>query len=808
MLRGGVGLSLGLATVRERWTAFAGSFAALFLGAILVSATSTALLSAGPRLPDRLAGAQVLVTVPAVERPEGNFSPDRPWSPEQVVALQDRLAAIPGVERAVPDRSLYAQPVVDGVPVEDHRGHAWSSAALAPYRLVSGTEPRQAGQVALDRSLGRKPGTRVTVLTARGPAEYTVSGTVDGPGVYLSDGEAARLAGGVRLIGLLLAPGTDVAAVDSAARTAIGHDGRVFSGRARVAAEPLEDARIRWVGMQALTAMSILAASSAVFVTASAFAFGVAWRRQEFGLLRAVGATPRQVRASVYGEALAVGVVASAAGTALGAVLAPVLGDLLVALGFQPSGFTVRVRAWSLAGCFLVGIAVALLGAWSASRRAGRVSPLEALREAAADERPIPLSRKIAGGLLCVLGLAGAAVTATAGGNELVSFGLFTAAALICGLALLAPLIAPPVVRLATWPLGRLRGATGMIVRESALASVRRTASTAAPVLITVGFAVLVTGMTATTAASFDAARASVIRAESVVLPDGVAGLSDAAAGVGGAWSTLPTALYRVNGEAVPALGAERDHLLAAGLKPSQGSLEDFGGNNIVVKPWVAQQGWGLGQVVPVGFEDGCTVSLKVAAVVDDLPNSVLVPRDLVRAHDPSALAEEAFILGKAPDAVPGGLGTRIVAAEDYARVMSDEDDRLTWIFTVLLVAVSAGYTGVAIATTLMTAAAGRARDLVVLRLSGATAGQALRTVAVESVLVVVLGTLLGLAVAIPTLLGMRAGLAEQLSAPVPLVLPVPLILVVIGFCLLLAAGAAVFTARRAVRSQTDRSGD
>ncbi|SDI18077.1 putative ABC transport system permease protein [Sinosporangium album] len=128
------------------------------------------------------------------------------------------------------------------------------------------------------------------------------------------------------------------------------------------------------------------------------------------------------------------------------------------------------------------------------------------------------------------------------------------------------------------------------------------------------------------------------------------------------------------------------------------------------------------------------------------------------------------------------------------------------WIFTLLLIVVSAGYTGVAIVNTQMMAAAGRARDLTVLRLSGATTLQVLRSVATESAFVVALGTLLGLAVAIPALLGMRAGMAQVLSTTVELVLPVPLIAAVITACLLLAAGSAVLTARSAVRMDAMRS--
>ncbi|MFC4529692.1 FtsX-like permease family protein [Sphaerisporangium dianthi] len=788
---------LGLAAARERWTTFAGTFVTLLLAVAIVSVTSAAFFSAEPTPPARFAGAGVLVGVPAIEREEGNFTPDRPWPPETAEALIERLGGVPGVARAIPDRPFYAQAVIDGEPVEAHQGYAWSTAALAPYPLASGTAPRGAGQVVLDRALGLAPGARVTVLTARGPSRYTVSGTVDAPGVYLSDAEAETFAGGVRTIGLVTAPGADVAAVEAAARAIVGGDGRVFAGEARAALEPLEDARVRWIGMQVLTAMAAMGAFVPIFVVASTFAFGVAQRRHEFGLLRAVGATPRQVRAMVFGEALAVGVAAAAAGVALGVVLAPGLGDLLVEVGFEPRGFAVELRPAPLAGSFALGVLVALLGVWSASRRAARVRPLEALREAAVDERPMARVRWIAGGLFCTAGLGGAVVTASAGGEGLVGFGLLTAMALIVGLALLGPAVVPPVVRVVTWPLGVSRGATGMLVRESALVAVRRTASMATPVLVTVGFSVLITGMVQTTAGAFASARTGSFQARAMVVPDGTPGLSDAAVSAAGATSVLSTALYRQDGEAVPAAGVSPELLAMGreGLDVLSGSIDGFGERGIVVPSWVATQwGWTTGRMVRAAFEDGRTVSLRVVAVADGGPGGVLVPRDLVRAHDRSVLADEGFVTRAIAGPPPSGLGARAVDLATYRARADSEDDRLVWIFTVLLVIVSAGYTAVAIANTLMMAAAGRARDLTVLRLSGATTRQVLGTVAAESALVVVLGTLMGLAVALPALLGMRAGLQEALATKVALVLPWPLITGVVAACLVIAAGTAVLT--------------
>ncbi|GIH22663.1 ABC transporter permease [Acrocarpospora phusangensis] len=785
------------ATLRERWPSFAGGFVVLFLGMAMVSMSVLALASAGARVPDRLAGTPVFVSVPMIERGEGSFAPDRPWSPEAVASLTERLGEIPGVAHVVPDRTFYAQPVIGGRPVVSDRGYAWSVAMLAPYTLTAGVAPR-AGEAVLDRSLGLVPGERVSVLTVHGPVTYTVSGTVDGPGVYLSDAEAARLSGGVRAIGLVTEPGADIAAVAVAARAVAGG---AHTGDGRSVLETREHERTRWIGLQVLTGMALLSAFVSTLVVGTTFAVGVAQRRREFGLLRAVGATPRQVRRMVYGEALIVGVIATAAGAAAGALLGPVLGDVLIAAGFEPPGFAVRISPLPLAGSFATGVLVTLVGVWSASRRAARVRPLEALREAEVDDRPMPRVRWIAGAACCALGLAAAADAAASDGSDpFVMSGLLAAMGVIAGLALLSPAVVPPVARLVSWPLARGRGATGMLVRENALTAVRRTAATATPVLITVGCAVLITGMVQTTAAGFAAVRATTIRADTVIVPDGTPGLTDAAASAAGAESSLFSAVYQPDGDPLSAIGATSELLERAGdAQVVSGSLEALRSDDqVLVAEWLAEdRGLRPGSALPVSFEDGTSASLTVGGVVREADADVLLSRELLRRHDAAALATEAYVAGVP---APPGPGARVVDVPTYSAEADAEEDRLVWIATVLLVAVSTAYAGVALVNTMVMSAAGRVRDLAVLRLSGATGRQVLGTVAAESVLVVLLGTGLGLVVALPALLGMRGAFATAMAADVPLVVPWPLILGVIGACLVLAACAAVLAARPAVR--------
>lgn len=783
----------------------AGAVVAVAVGVALVALATLLFASGRPQVPDRLAAAAVVVQSPAASTPADPFPPSRPWSSGVATELAGRLAGLPGVAAAVPDRTFYAQVLIDGRPRQDaDEGHGWSSARLGGLRLSAGSAPQRPGEVVVDRALGLSPGAHVTLLTATGPAPYTVSGLVDAPGPHVSDEVAAALAPGVGTIGLVLAPGTDAERVAAAARTVVGAGDRVLTGAERGALEPRDDARTRWIGMQVLTGTAALAGFVTVFVVASTFAFTVAQRRRELGLLRAIGAAPGQIKRMLYAEALAAGTAGSIAGLLIGAALAPMLGRALVGAGFEPATFTVRYQLWPIAVSFALGPVVGLLGVWAASRRAARVRPLEALREAAVEQRPMGRLRWITGGLVVAAGIALAVGTATSDDAQNgATFALYSAMALVTGVTVLAPAAVPPIVRLA-----RLPGATGLLVRAGALAASRRTASTAAPVLLTVAFAVLVSGMVRTSTEAYAVRRTQATNAGWIVAPDRAPGLSDAAvAAVPGA-AVLPTTVF-VTAEGTAeirsrtALGVDPAAFAAANrrLDVVAGSLADLRGpDTVVVTASAAPSGTSYPVVsarYPVVLADGERVALRIVAVVSDaaLPGDLLLPRAVVRAHDPSALTSAVYVHDRVE--APAGSGARVVDVATWAAETAGAEDRLVWLFTLLLIGVSAGYGAIAVANTLLTAAAGRAPDLRVIRLAGATQRQVVALVAAESALVVLIGAVLGGAVAFAALLSIRAGLSEQVGAPVHLVVPWPVICAAVGLCSVVAILASVLPTAR-----------
>ncbi|WP_433296691.1 FtsX-like permease family protein [Actinoplanes sp. CA-030573] len=753
-----------------------GAFVAVLFGTAVVALTLTLLASAHPRVPERYAATTIAVLNPRVATPADPFPESRPWSSADAAVLAARLAAVPGVTAAIPDRRFYAQPVLDGRPSSTvQEGHGWASAALAADRLVAGRPATADHELVVSRQSGVPLGGPVTILTATGPATFTVTGLIDADRLYVADATAARLAPGVRVIGLTGRP--DPAQVESIATGAT-----VLHGPALGELEARSDARTRWIGLQVVTAMTALSVFACAFVIASTFALVVHQRRREIGLLRATGATPRQVRRSVVREAAMVGVVAGALGTALGVALSPLLGRVLVDAGFQPRSFTVGPHVGPILAGLAAGPLLAVAGSVVAARRAARVRPLEALREAEVEAKPM-IRFRWAVGLFFTAGgvLAGFATTMTDDVADLGTLALLGAMALVVGATVLAPAAVPLIVRVLLRP---ARGPIGTVMCESALTGARRTASTAAPVLLTVAFAVFIAGNVQTSADAYADRRADAVGAGTVLVPDGTPGLTDQAA----PHAPLSTTVYLGD---TPAAALGVDHS-AAGVDHSAAGVDRSTAGIVITAGWATQMRLKAGETVPLTFADGIRVSSRVAAIEDQGRADVMLDRATVRKHDPSALGDAMALPG---GTAPAATGTRTVNVDTYAREADADEDRLVWIFTLLLVGVSVGYGALAVANTLFMATARRAPDYRLLRLAGATPRQVLLAVAGESALAVAIGAVLGCAAAIAALWGGVAGLREQTGTDVPLTVPWPVAAGALAVCLLLALTASVLPA-------------
>ncbi|MFF9013675.1 ABC transporter permease [Streptomyces sp. NPDC014870] len=643
----------------------------------------------------------------------------------------------------------------------------------------------------------------VTVEVRRGPATATVSQQLDRPqpvDIELLGELKARwtvtTSGGPDAVGVH-APAAEV-------RTLVGDRARVLTGDERRLAdpEPERDA-------EALVAVNALLGTAggvttfvSVFVVASTFAFAVALRRREFGLLRTAGATPGQVRRMLLAEAAGVGVLASAAGCALGGWAAPWVARVLVDGGLAPEWFAIGGAAWPFHVAFWTGVTVALAGAFAASRRAGKVGPADALRDADVDRDVLPLGRALLGTGLLVTGAALLAWTCVTEPSELLKRKTYTTVPmlLITGVALLAPVLVGPVARAV-----RLPGATGMLVRENSAAAVRRTAAVAAPVLVTVALAGSLLGASATVTSAKAAEAREQTRAEWVVT-------GDALLPVPGTSATGATSVFVRDGEeALVKYGARAVSDPAAFAELSRlpvvaGDVADLDDRSIVVNEEFERRT--VGDVVEVWRADGSgPVRLRVAAVLalgtgDNGPY-------VTRANAPGAVVDRIDARGAgagAGGAVRGvdaealaAAGGTVRSVEDWAAATHPASSPEARFGLLLVLGIALVYTVIALANTLLMATSVRGSELAALRLVGATRAQILRVVTGESALAVAIGTALGLTVTAACLALQGAALAA-LSAPVALTVPWIAVAASAATCALVATAASALPAWRATR--------
>ncbi len=807
-------LTVALHTLRTRWVALAGSFVALSLGVALLAVMGLVLAStqdAPERGPERFAAAPVVVRGQDTLRvPTTKGERTQPLARPRAVPAAT-VAGLRALGRVVEDRAFPVR--AEGGP-GGLVGHPWSTAALASYGLTAGRGPRAADEVVVTGGWAA-PGERVR--TDRGTVR--VVGTVADRGfehaVFYTDARAARLCP----VSTQLGVDADASAVRDTVR---GSGARVLTGNDRryADADPGRDA-------EAVTALNALfgtaggvAAFVSVFVVASTFAFAVAQRRREFGLLRTAGATPWQLRRMVLAEALLVGVLASAAGCALGGYAAPWLAASVVDGGLAPGWFTVGDHTWPYHVAFWTGLLVALGGAAAASWRAGRTGPAQALREAAVDSGAMTWGRRLAGAGLLLTAVVTLGLSLAGDPGDLLHRKTYVSRPmlLITAAALLAPVLLRPLTRMLARALGRLPGAAGMLVGENAAASVRRTAAVASPVLVMVAL----TGSLLGAGATLDAAEAGQARerttAAYVVTAPGGTGFGtrtlERLRGIAGT-KVSPSASSQVYAlEDGPALIRSEAHAADPGalaattsLPLVAGKVTDLDDGSIVVnEEWERHS---VGQSVRVWLGNGASRTLRIAAVMAtgtggngvyvtpaNAPGAPVDRVDVALA-DGADLGAVAVALREAVEPAGG----RVLTREEWLAAARPKSDRTTRLGLLLVLGIALLYTAISLVNTMVMATSDRVRELAVLRLAGATERQVLRLVGAESLAVVAVGALLGLAVAAVNLAGMRCALA-LLSVSSPVELPWTAVGAAVGACAVLAVVASVVPAAAAPRGR------
>jgi putative ABC transport system permease protein len=794
---------VALATVRTRWAAFAGTFAALALG-VSVIATMTLVLAAASggnahQRPERFGAVTYVIQVdPNVQ------VRDRYGSVDSVPLLAQPdvpASVITQLLGAIPDRSFYAQ--VQGVPAaQPALGHGWSSAAFAPYVLTSGHAPSSDNEIVVAGPA--TVGSRVSVVTAGGSRTYTIAGTVrprtgEQP-IFFTDAEAARLSPGVDALV------TDDAATADRAAALPGAHLQILEGGDRHEADPgaVQDTTELTGLTTFLGVAALISAFVAVTVTATAFGLSVAQRRRDLALLRAVGATPRQVMRMVCAEAALVGAGGAAAGCLLGLVGAPQLASWIVRQGLAPSWFRVNFTPGSMLAlgvAFLAGVAVATASVLVAAMRAGTIRPAEALREAAVEPKRLGRFRLLGGLIALSCGVAALAAIAL----------IFPSAVmdpkteaeivilLIGGTALLSPFL----LRSLTRPFGH--GTAGMLLRANIQTEAGRAAAVIAPVLITAGLTVSILGAGDTANAAASAAEhQQAASADFVVLPAGTPGLTmallDRIHSISGVEATAvtdenmlafqpqitPLHLESPIPIPFPAIGIDQPSA-ALNLKVIAGSLTGLDDQTIAVSSsWNKQ----VGDTMSLWRPDGTPVSLKVIAVV---ASSLSGPSLIVDLHNAdAAMPGRAYVKtdsGASDAALLAAVRSQhaqIVPVSGWSAAVSDQQAKQNQVGLELLLGIAIAYSAIGIASTFLMSTSGRRRELALLHKTGAIRRQIVWFIAAES-LVLTLIAIAASAVVSGLVLGSLYAALTGATGSVSIILPWPLVGAILAGCVVIA---------------------
>ncbi|MBG0816426.1 FtsX-like permease family protein [Planomonospora sp. ID82291] len=579
-----------------------------------------------------------------------------------------------------------------------------------------------------------------------------------------------------------------------------------------------EQIREGYVGAATLLGMATpLAMFLAVFIVGSTFAFSVDQRRRELALLRMLGGSRLQLIRLLLGEAFLLGLAGSALGILLGVPATWVQARLLIGIGLLPGDFSAR---WSTGVLLLspaVGIGVAVFGVLSAAYRAARVRPLDALRNAPRAARVMTVGRWLWG--VSSLALTVMLVTAGHGANLLGALLVAMAVPVFGSIALsaLSPLAVPLVGRL----LGTVlrAGTLGELAQAGLRDAVRRSASTAAPVIVLVGLLVGLTGALNSLARATGADLERTTAADLVVTSTGAAAAripripGVALASPQSRVEMSVTARHRVDHRsyrqtyhsgitAVDAAAYRRTHRLTL----RSGSLDALHGRTVAIGPGLAGEGVRDGAVTArIGPR---TLTLRTVArlpeVLENGSDTFLVPRDLIPAEMLAGAPTETLIQ-VAPGTSPQAVADRIRAAgigevhtlRQWADARVAAQQRGTTGIMAVLMGMSGLYAAIAVVNAVVIAGAERRTEFAVARVTGLSRGQVVRMAVIESAAVTLIGLFLGTLVAAAALAGFHPGPGGVRVLSVPW----SLLGLLIVASLAVTAVAAALTALAATRS-------
>ncbi|MFB6937364.1 ABC transporter permease [Streptomyces chartreusis] len=590
----------------------------------------------------------------------------------------DKITAVDGVAGAYGRVEGFA-----GVADPDGKliGVGWSNKGsnFAPgkdgkdsaYTFTDGSGPVKDDQIALDKESATKGeyqvGDRVRVATNGPVKEYTLSGvftTEDGAvnaggSLVLFDTAVAQKQylkpGYFESVTVTAAPGADDAKILAAVKPLLPDTADAQTGKA-LADEQAEQIEQGMGNLkQVLLGFAGIALFVGVFLISNTFTMLVAQRTKEIALMRAVGASRKQITRSVLAEAAVVGLVASVIGFVLGIGLAVGLRSGMAAFEMKIPDGPLILSATPVIAAVAVGVLITMFAAWLPGRRAAKIPPVAAMNSlhAVATTKSLVLRNSI-GTAITALGAAGIVLGASTGGDDgrmYIGAGAFFS---LIGVIILIPLLSRPVIALVRPLLVGPFGVAGKLAGQNAVRNPRRTGATASALAIGL---TLVTGLSVlgiTVGTAIDKMTTDNIKADYMVSMANGGDLDQSAL----------TALEKAKG--VSAVSPQQDAYLQAGddyvsasaVTPGDiqrvlnvdvvsGNVDSLAKGQIAVAEKTAKsKGWKPGDSVSFTFADEKKATLTVGAVYKDSEflSPVLIDTEVVDEHEAKPYIRQIFV--------------------------------------------------------------------------------------------------------------------------------------------------------------------
>ena len=751
------------------------------------------------------------------------------------------VESVPGVRDASPDIQAFARIIgKDGKPIgsggqgpptfgsvgEEFAGALWSTA--------QGRWPVGSTEVVIDEASAKAGkyilGDSVKVVAQSGSREFTLVGIASYGDVRSPGGATFALFDSVTAAEFLTQPGfidailvSGDGSVSDAKLTQAIQDALPTTGKtetltgAEITLETQDQigSALDFFGIL-LKTFSFIALGVGCFVIYNVFSISAAQRQRENALLRAIGASRKQITRAMLIESIVVGLIGSIVGVVAGIGLSVSLTALLRALNIDLPSSGLVVSQNTVTSTIVIGLIVTVLSAILPARRAGKVPPLAAMRATALEIAEPGRKRLITGLLSIALGVAIIGAVVAGASNNYLGIGILF---VFIGTIVLGPIIARPVALFLGRPAARFRGVTGTMARQNSARNPKRTSRTASPVLIGVALVTAVTALAASIKGQIDDVFTAQFKGDYAISTD--------ARGFGGLSPSLAVDLNKLPqvekatgfGFLTVKVDGRGQYVTTINPKTIEGlwdiglvnaTYADLSTSDIFVSEKTAKKkNIALGSVLQTTFGDGSTRPLKVAGFfVNDeignyIANSALVDGSAIIMFDIGVYIKTKDNVDKAEaftaleNAVKKYGQGELLTKQEYINKQSGQVNQLLGlIYGLLMLSVIISIVGIII--TLLLSVFERQRELALLRAVGMTRSQVRTTVRWESVITSLLGAVLGIILGIG--LGWVIVFALKDQGLTSFKLPIGPTIVIMVMSFIVGLFAAIYPAWRATR--------